>query len=92
MTTWFVARCAPETARKSPYSAHIPVYLFACIGELCIWVLRPSVLGSDIVSLVDPCDERSRGRAISCQIEAKFLQSIVDRHSRELPQKVHADQ
>src|SRR5260370_30591174 len=42
--------------------------------------------------LVDHCDQRFWGWAITRQIEAKFLQAIVDRHSPELPQEVHPDQ
>src|ERR1700716_3767814 len=41
---------------------------------------------------VDHCDQRFWGCAISCQIEAQFLQAIVDRHSPELPQEVHPNQ
>ena len=37
-----------------------------------------ALLGSEVVSLVDHCDQRFRGRGISRQIEAKFLQPIVD--------------
>src|SRR6202790_1880021 len=66
------------------------------VSKMCRSTLRHSGMymgmRTSFPRLVQHCVQQFLGGAISGQVEAIFLQAIVDRHSRELPQEVHSDQ